>query len=374
MVWLGECCGGELIGGDGVVGRSRFYCCRDMASGDGEVEQAQEADKFEVVRQFSTCKTVSSPPVPYSGEIPVILHTGRTITIKGSILPDATRMSINLVCGCSEDSDLALHLNPRFDLDQVVRNSRVAGRWGDEEVAALTKNPLRRGAAFVIAIFVAEEEFLISLNGRHFCSYSFRVPLQRVVSLAIHGDVRVDSLDHGAATSYPDPALGDFVRQLPLARSADDESMETPFFGVLSHPFGPGTYLEVVAQLKLAPHSFYLNLQQGVRAWPHPSIALHVNPRFKAGPAPVVALNSWAEGRWGKERLAACLDFFPGLVFALRVTRRDDRFDVSINGNQFCSMKHKLSPDIVDSVVVQGDILIKDIIFEKDDSQDFSQA
>nr|CAD7207286.1 unnamed protein product [Timema douglasi] len=102
-------------------------------------------------------------PIPFLSELPVTLSKGRTITIHGDIFPDAVRMSLNLVCGSHMDSDLALHLNPRFDQNYVVRNCRVANHWGQEEAAAHRKNPLHRGKKFALTVFVAEEQFLFLL-------------------------------------------------------------------------------------------------------------------------------------------------------------------------------------------------------------------
>nr|CAD7397980.1 unnamed protein product [Timema cristinae] len=100
-------------------------------------------------------------PIPFLSELPVTLSKGRTITIHGDIFPDAVRMSLNLVCGSHMDSDLALHLNPRFDQNYVVRNCRIANHWGQEEAAAHRRNPLHRGKTFALTVFVAEEQFLV---------------------------------------------------------------------------------------------------------------------------------------------------------------------------------------------------------------------
>lgn len=44
------------------------------------------------------------------------------------------RFFINLLCGESESSDIALHFNPRFDSrDRVVFNSCQNGSWQSEE-------------------------------------------------------------------------------------------------------------------------------------------------------------------------------------------------------------------------------------------------
>nr|CAD7459127.1 unnamed protein product [Timema tahoe] len=305
-------------------------------------------------------------PIPFVSELPVTLSKGRTITIHGDIFPDAVRMSLNLVCGSQMDSDLALHLNPRFDQNYVVRNCRIASHWGQEEAAAHRKNPLHRGKTFALTVFVAEEQFLVSVDGRHFCGYTFRVPLQRVVMLAVHGDLSVSTVEHGTAEIYPENCP---MMELPLSRTTEDPPMES-FIGRLAGPLKPGDYVEVLGRVKLLPHSFYVNLQHGCHIWPHPSISLHVNPRFKTGAGVGVALNSWFhhKKRWGREEIVRSTAFRPGREFTLRIVQLDDGFQLRVDDKDLTIFKYRSElkeEDIVDTVVVQGDVFIHDVTVGK---------
>lgn len=38
--------------------------------------------------------------------------------------------------------------------------------------------------------------------------------------------------------------------------------------------------IEIQGRTKLLPHIFFINLQIGRHIWPHPSVPLHLNPRF----------------------------------------------------------------------------------------------
>lgn len=73
------------------------------------------------------------------------------------------RFSVNLACGSTPASDVAFHLNPRFDQNYVVRNSRLGGRWGHEECAATQRNPFKRGAKFYLTILAAEDGFMVTV-------------------------------------------------------------------------------------------------------------------------------------------------------------------------------------------------------------------
>jgi hypothetical protein len=74
------------------------------------------------------------------------------------------RFSVNLACGSTPASDVAFHLNPRFDQNYVVRNSRLRGRWGREECAATQRNPFKRGAKFYLTILAAEDGFMVTMS------------------------------------------------------------------------------------------------------------------------------------------------------------------------------------------------------------------
>jgi hypothetical protein len=71
------------------------------------------------------------------------------------------RFSVDLACGSTPESDVAFHLNPRFDQNHVVRNSRLGGQWGPEECSASQRNPFQRGAKFYLIILAAADGFMV---------------------------------------------------------------------------------------------------------------------------------------------------------------------------------------------------------------------
>ena len=57
-----------------------------------------------------------------------------------------TRFYINLRCG----SDIAFHLNPRFNENAVVLNTQINGTWGPEERGLPQAMPFYRGQGFSV--------------------------------------------------------------------------------------------------------------------------------------------------------------------------------------------------------------------------------
>ncbi|RUS70572.1 hypothetical protein EGW08_021671, partial [Elysia chlorotica] len=93
--------------------------------------------------------------------------------------------SINLCVGSDYNEDTPLHFNPRFDNQEVVRNSSSGGGWGDEEKEG--GFPFTQGAPYDVKIAVMESHYEISVNGSHFCNYNHRQPFQSVRNVYIEG-------------------------------------------------------------------------------------------------------------------------------------------------------------------------------------------
>ncbi|XP_075330674.1 galectin-4-like [Odontesthes bonariensis] len=145
--------------------------------------------------------------IPYLGPIYGGLRGGVSIYIQGSVPEDITRTElhkgwpdvfdrffINLLCGESESSDIALHFNPRFDgRDKVVLNSRQSGSWGSEE--KIRSMPFSKGKAFEMVIIVTSEGLKIKVNGKDFFMFPHRIPVELVRAMNIGGDVCIKTIN-----------------------------------------------------------------------------------------------------------------------------------------------------------------------------------
>ncbi|XP_049595856.1 galectin-3b [Syngnathus scovelli] len=137
-------------------------------------------------------EALGSLKVPYNQKLPNGLRSGSVIHIKGNINSNADRVTVDL----STDRDLMFHFNPRFNESGrkvIVRNSRIGGRWGNEE-RNLTRFPFAAGQPFEMKIECTSSMFKVSVQGSHLLEFKLRGgnPSQ-IRSLDIYNDL---SLSH----------------------------------------------------------------------------------------------------------------------------------------------------------------------------------
>ncbi|XP_066877525.1 galectin-9 isoform X5 [Kogia breviceps] len=127
-------------------------------------------------------------PIPFFTSIPGGLYPSKSITVSGTVLPSAQRFYINLCSG----RDIALHLNPRFDENAVVRNTQINSCWGSEERSLPRQMPFSRGQSFLVWIMCEASCLKLAVNGQHLCEYYHRLKnLPAINSLEVGGDIQL---------------------------------------------------------------------------------------------------------------------------------------------------------------------------------------
>ncbi|XP_068766498.1 galectin-4-like [Struthio camelus] len=112
--------------------------------------------------------------------------------------------------------------------------------------------------------------------------------------------------------------------------------------------------MAVYVQGLVPPHAdrFRVDLAQGPGAGA--DVALHVNPRFGAEAQAV--LNSRQAGCWGAEQRRSLGPLGPGRPFELVIAVTPAGYRVLVNGSDFEEFPHRLPPEQVTAVAVDGDV------------------
>ncbi|XP_053418423.1 galectin-12 isoform X8 [Nycticebus coucang] len=187
---------------------------------------------------------VFHPVVPYVTTIFGGLHTGKMVMLQGVVPRDAHKFQVDFQCGCSlyPRPDIAIHFNPRFYTTKphVICNTLYGGRWQKE--ARWPHLALQRGSSFLILFLFGNEEVKVSVNGQHFLHYHYRLPLSRVDTLGIFGDIMVKAvgflnINPFAEGSREYPAGHPFLLRSP--------KLEVPCLHALPQGLWPGQIIVV---------------------------------------------------------------------------------------------------------------------------------
>ncbi|XP_055837094.1 galectin-4-like isoform X2 [Episyrphus balteatus] len=358
-------------------------------AGDFQVDNIDDieiVDGQEVTDGSTFHDYIETLPV-YSNDNLGDIKEGLSFTVTGYILPNCEKFSINLILE-TPTRDIALHVNPRLPQNYIVRNARVKNIWGSEEVSSALPFSLHRGSKFAIQILITDSCYMISVNGNHFAEFNHRLPYKSVACLEVSGDVDNINFSRTESSKYPERLPESKAKEIRVDLESEDQidtpsawklitlngcndgGLQLPYYGLLPPKmFGSGKCLRIEGRVKLLPHSFYVNLQGGQDIWPHPIIAFHFNPRFaKQGGGigkHVVCRNAWYNGTWAKEQRSELdTDFCPGKSFSLVIVCGMASYEVYVNKKLITEFRFHVDPEIVDTVYVQGDIKLWDVVLE----------
>ncbi|XP_035239585.1 uncharacterized protein LOC118208806 isoform X1 [Anguilla anguilla] len=281
--------------------------------------------------------------IPHVRTIRGGLRVGMTLLFKGMVLPNINRFAINLKYGEAGGSDIALHFNPRFDgTEVVVFNTFRKCHWENEERPG--DMPFRKGEEFELTILVTAEGFQVNVNGNAFHLFKHRMPLERVSTLVIVGDVSMQVVDiiEGGQEVIPQPRGKIEILKAPYVR---------PIFG----GFRPGMAVYFQGAIPHQINRFCLNFNCGELACCDK--ALHFNPRFR--PMEVVVFNDYRRGRWRSEERVAEMPFTKGKSFEMVITITTVGYQVNVNGHHFYTFKHRMPVERVYFLEIAGEVAVQ---------------
>ncbi|XP_053478555.1 uncharacterized protein LOC128606449 [Ictalurus furcatus] len=293
---------------------------------------------------------ISNPTLPYINRIPRVLKQDMAILFQGTVPVDAKSFEISLKTGLSDGGDIAFHFNPRI-AQYVYLNSFRNGRWEKEETAP--DKPFTKGAAFQILLVIKFEGYEVYVNDVRHCVFNHRIPLEKVSTLAICGDVSLPIcgfIDDWKTSSF----------YSVIGASSPTPISEEILFSVSNPTLPyvvkiPGGIKQDVAlffqgTLQTDAKGFEINFKTG------PSngddIAFQFNPRI----GQYIYLNSFRNGRWEKEESAPDKPFIKGATFQMFIVTNFEGYEVYVNGLKHCMFKHRIPLEKVSTLGIRGDV------------------
>uniref|UniRef100_A0A669D1L4 Galectin n=1 Tax=Oreochromis niloticus TaxID=8128 RepID=A0A669D1L4_ORENI len=272
--------------------------------------------------------------IPYLGPINGGLREGTSIYIQGTI----PKFFINLICGESESSDIALHFNPRFDgWDKVVFNTCQNGSWGSED--KIHKMPFRKGEHFEMVIIVTLQGYEIKVNGIDFHTFQHRIPMEQVRGLQIAGDVSIQTINFiGVRPQLCEFSISQFVFK------------PVPYSNNIPGGMFPKRTIVIRGMVPYGADRLSINFLVSRSR----DIAFHMNPRLREG---IVVRNSMIGGNWGQEEREMSMNpFMEGQYFD--VSTISHRFKVFVNGQHLFDFFHRWqSFNEIDMLEIEGDVV-----------------
>uniref|UniRef100_A0A9J8AY14 Galectin 4 n=1 Tax=Cyprinus carpio carpio TaxID=630221 RepID=A0A9J8AY14_CYPCA len=273
--------------------------------------------------QSEILQPVQNPNLPYVAPISGGLREGMALYLQGVVPTNADQFEINFKTGPSSNDDMAFQFNPRMD-QKVAMNSVINGSWGTEE--SVSDNPFKKGEAFEMFSVIKSEGFQVYVNGKELYTFKHRIPLEKVSTLNISGDVAVN--------------LSGFLQNLPYV---------APISGGLRE--GMALYLQGVVPTNA--DQFVINFKTGQSS--NEDKAFHFNPRMDKK----VAMNSVINGIWGTEESVSENPFKKGEAFEMFSVIKSEGYQVYVNGKEMYTFKHRIPLEKVSTLNISGDVAVK---------------
>ncbi|XP_026538483.1 galectin-9 [Notechis scutatus] len=267
-----------------------------------------------------------------------------TIIVTGSVLKSCRRFQVDFQCGNCEmpKSDVAFHFNVRFDENCIVCNSHEKGNWQQEE--RKYDMVFRKGHPFEIRFLVNISSFVVLVDGKLYLEFKHRIPLSRVDTIGISGELDVISISFQGPITYPvcsNPVFPTFSQPLP-------------YRATICGGFFPSKSIMVSGSVSPCARRFEINLKVGN------CIALHINPRFDQN---AIVRNSLLNMCWGSEErhLPCGMPLMRGQPFTIWIQCEAHCFKVAVNTHHQFDYNHRICSLLINLLEVDGDITLTNI-------------
>uniref|UniRef100_A0A2I9LNZ6 Galectin n=1 Tax=Centruroides hentzi TaxID=88313 RepID=A0A2I9LNZ6_9SCOR len=288
--------------------------------------------------------------------IPGNIQKSSVFTMTGRLSSNEDSFSINFQTGESSDSDITLHVNPRYNDGEVVRNCREGGQWGAEETSG--DFPFDRIQDFSIMIVPRKDTYHVWVNGTKFTAFAHRMDMTKACVLNIEGGVRMDDISIDSPPESMPPGSG--LEEIIFSSDWKIDKYNPPLPIELDITEATaGNIFCMSAVVTPGAERFHINYQ----ADPSDTadVVFHYNPRFRAKQ---VILNTRDGGEWSSDEVRwNDFPFRDGARFEIIIHCNENGFHVSVNDEAPKTFLHRLSLSRAKFIVVKGDISVKRVIF-----------
>ncbi|XP_046721195.1 galectin-6-like [Silurus meridionalis] len=298
---------------------------------------------------------VIQPVLPYVSTIKGGIKPDMAVIVQGTLPAHAQSFEINFKTGPGDNDDVAYHFNPRIG-KYVYMNSYVRKGWEEEE--CVSDKPFIKGAAFQILIIIKTEGYEVYINGIKHCMFNHRIPLNKVSTFAISGDVSIpifgfiDNWNTLNLSQSNTKVMGSLIsRPLSLPAAVTNPLIQPGLSYMSKIKCGLRTGMAVFFQGTIPTNckGFEINFKTGESD--SDDIAFHFNPRI----GQYVYLNSFRDGSWEKEECVSDKSFNKGAGFYMFFVINSDNYEVYVNGLRLCTFKHRIPVEKVSTLGIRGD-------------------
>ncbi|XP_047678593.1 uncharacterized protein LOC113650789 isoform X2 [Tachysurus fulvidraco] len=293
---------------------------------------------------------ISNPTLPYITEFPGKIKQDMIILFQGTVPADAKSFEINLKTGPSDGDDIALNFNPRIG-QYVYLNTFRDGTWEKQETAP--DKPFSKGANFQILLVIKSEGYEVYVNGIILCMYKHRIPFQKVLTLAIGGDVSLSTcgfIDNWKTSSFYPLIVTSSPTPIPKDVTFPISNPTLPFVGKIQEEIQQDAALLFQGTVPADAKSFEINFKTGPSD--KDDIAFQFNPYF----GQYIYLNCFRNGKWEKEETAPDTPFTKGAAFQIIVVFKYEGYEVYVNGVKCCLFNHRIPLEKVSTLDFRGNV------------------
>ncbi|XP_016108682.1 uncharacterized protein lgals4 isoform X2 [Sinocyclocheilus grahami] len=310
---------------------------------------------------LSLSNPVQNPNLPYVAPISGRLREGMALYLQGVVPANADRFELNFKTGPSDNDDIAFDFNPRMD-QKVVMNSFRNGGWEAEE--SVSDNPFKKGQPFEMFTVIKSEGYQVYVNGKELHTFKHRIPLEKVSTLNISGDVAVTLsgfIQNWRASVFPTKVttkiinLGCSHGELSTVQAEILQPVQNPnlpYVGQISGGLKEGMALYLQGVFPTNADQFELNFKTGPSD--NDDIAFHFNPRMDQK----VVMNSFRNGGWEAEESVSDNPFIKGQPFEMFIVVKSEGYVVYVNGKELCTFKHRIPLEKVAMLNISGNVAV----------------